>query len=230
MCWCTKIDKYEVWKLACIARCSWAACAFNRGSPRHALIHVISHIFSTCTYFRTETQDLSGSQIATNLGLLFPNYGQIHCIALCQVCGLSHVEHVCTLEFGDWFYCLLMCASILCTLRILRTLCTLCTGSWRVPCSPLHCALCQICASRVVPRWTRLYLLVIGFVLMCTLCTLRTLCALQGFEGSPLHCALCIVPSLLPPRRKAPLRGKWEASVRAIKPKTGVAAGSERCP
>ena len=127
MRWCTKIDKYEVWKLACIARSSWAACAFNRRSPRHALIHVITHIFLTCTYFRTETQDLSGSQIATNLGLLFPKLrpNTFHCIVRFVQERLSHVEHVCTLEFGDWFYCLLMCASILCTLR---TLCSLCTG------------------------------------------------------------------------------------------------------
>ena len=90
MRWCTTIDKYdnEVWILACIARCSWAACAFNRGSPRHALIHVISHVFSTCTCFRTETQDSSGTKIATNLGLLFsqlwPN--KLHCIVpgLCR--------------------------------------------------------------------------------------------------------------------------------------------------
>ena len=125
MRWCTTIDEYEVWNLACIARCSWAACAFNIGSPRHALIHVISHIFSTCTYFRTETQDLSGSKIATNLGLLFPKHGQIQCIALCFT-GLYNVHTLNTcvqlnLVIG-FTACYYVCKYTSCTLR---TLCTL---------------------------------------------------------------------------------------------------------
>ena len=73
MRWCTTIDKHEVWILASIAQRSWTACAFNRGSPRHALIHVISHIFSTCTYLRTETHYLAGSKIATNFSQIWPN-------------------------------------------------------------------------------------------------------------------------------------------------------------
>ena len=117
----------------------------------------------------------------------------------------THVEHVCTVEFGDWFYCLLLCVQvhIVYIAHIVHTAQAL-EGSPAHLCI-VHCARSVQAGLSHVEHVFFCWRLVL---LMCTLCTLRTLCALQGFEGSPLHCALCIVPNLLPPRRKAPLRGK----------------------